>query len=166
MVENPAEEPRGAQPEGATPAPFDDAPHDPAALKGCSRPILIGCAATVLIGALLFLLLIVKAKDLFLWAYEVNARQILANLPPDVTAEDEERLRRALDAASQAVTEGRIDMSGLQDLQRALGLASKREVSRQDVLEAIEALERLAATPAPADSPAPQRGPPIDATTT
>lgn len=167
MVENRVEDPAERRPEdAAAPAPFDDVPHDPAALKGCSRPVLIGCAASILIGALLFLLLIANARDLFLWAFNTNARQILENLPPDVTAEDEDRLRRALDGASAAVIEGRLDIDGLQDLQSALALASKQSVTRDDVLRAIESLERVAGTPPPVDSIAPGRGPPIAAAST
>ncbi len=140
--------------EPGTPAsPFDAAPQDPAALKGCSRPVLIGCGATVLIGALCFLLLIVKAKDLFIWAFETNAQQILANLPPDISDEEEERLRRAFDGASNAVIEGRIDMNGLQDLQSALALAGKGSVSREEILEATLALERIAQAPSPFEEP-------------
>ncbi len=156
-MESPVEEPRD---ERAVKAPFDDTPHDPAALQGCSRPVLIGCGVSVLVGALLLLLLIVNAKNLFLWAFNTNAQQILEKLPPDVTAEDEARLRRALDAASAAVVEGRIDMDGLQDLQSALALASRPSFTRDDVLEAIESLERVAGAPA-RDPAAPERAPPI-----
>lgn len=164
MVENSGEGSAERQPErGAVAVPFDDAPHDPAALKGCSRPVLIGCGVSVLVGALLFLVLIVKARDLFVWAFNANAKQILENLPPEVTPEDEERLRRALDSASAAVIEGRIDLDGLQDLQSALGLAGKPSVTRDDVLRAIEALERVGATPPPEGRPVPERGPPIAA---
>ncbi len=145
-----------------TPSPFDATPQDPAALQGCSRPVLIGCGVAILVAALLFLTLIVKAKDLFLWAFEVNAEQILENLPPDVTEEDERRLRAAFDGASAAVLEGRIDIDGLQDLQGALALAGKRSVNRDEILQAIEALERVASTPAPSSARL-QRGPPLAA---
>ncbi len=157
-LEEQPEQQRGPEAEEAS--PFDTRPHDPAALQGCSRPVLIGCGVTVLVGALLFLLVIVKARDLFVWAFETNARQILANLPPDVTAEDEERLRRAFDAASAAVLEGRIDLDGLQDLQGALALAGRKSVTRDEVLEAVEALERVAGTPAPETGARLERGPP------
>lgn len=170
MVENRVEDPPARErddpsaqrpEEAAAAAPFDDAPHDPAALEGCSRPVLIGCGVSVLVGAILFLLLIVNAKSLFLWAFNTNAQQILDNLPSEVTSEDEERLRRALDAASEAVIEGRIDMDGLQDLQSALALATRPSVTREDVLQAIDALERVAGTPSPADPAAPERAPPV-----
>lgn len=144
--------PTETTPAPETPSPFDAAPHDPAALQGCSRPVLIGCGVAILVAALLFLTLIVKAKDLFIWAFEVNATQILENLPPDVTDQDERRLRAAFDGASAAVLEGRIDIDGLQDLQAALALAGKRSVTRDEILEAIEALERVASTPSPSES--------------
>ena len=162
MVENPGD--GSAPPRAAGAAPFDDAPHDPAALKGCSRPVLIGCAATILVGALIFLVLIVKSRDLFVWAFNANARQILENLPPDLSDEEEQRLRRALDGASAAVVEGRIDIDGLQDLQSALALASRPSPTRDDVLDAIEALERVAGTPDPLESPA-ERAPPAGVST-
>lgn len=160
------ESPAPESPEVPPASPFDSKPHEPAALRGCSRPVLIGCGVTVLVGALLFLLLIVKARDLFVWAFETNARQILANLPPEVTAEDEERLRRAFDGASAAVLEGRIDLDGLQDLQSALALAGRPSVTRDEILQAIEALERVAATPPPATSSAFERAPPLTSTAT
>lgn len=167
MVEIPGEGRADRGPEGEAPAaPFDDTPHDPAALRGCSRPVLIGCGVTVLVGALLFLLLIVKARDLFVWAFNTNANQILEKLPPDVTAEDEQRLRRAFDGAVAAVVEGRIDMDGLQDLQSALALAGRPSVTREDVLEAIEALERVAGTPSPSETPGAERAPPTAAVST
>ncbi len=149
-------------PQSEARSPFDDRPHDPAALAGCSRPVLIGCGATVLVGALLFLLLIVNARNLFVWAFDTNARQILEMLPPEVTAEDRERLAGAFEAAKAAVVEGRIDLEGLQDLQGALALARRPSVTRDEVLEAIEALERVAATPAPQGAAAAGRGPPGD----
>lgn len=131
------------------PLPFADQPQDPAALRGCSPKVLLGCGAAVLIVAVLFLVLIAKAPDLFEWAFEQQAQTLLEALPPDVTSEEEERLRRALDGASRAVTEGRVDVRGLQDFLDALSLATEKgqEMTRQDVIEATEALERVSATP-------------------
>lgn len=130
-------------------SPFEEQPRDPAALKGCSKPALTGCAVTLLVFAVALLILMAKSKDMFVWAMNTNAEQILSKLPPEVTPEEAERLRRGFDAASAAVIEGRINLDGIRDIQRVAGLAARPSLTRDEVLEAIAALERVAALPAP-----------------
>ena len=152
-MENTRDKAEGSGPESLEPgSPFESQPRDPAAFQGCSRPVLIGCGVTILVVALSTLLLVVKAKDLFLWAFDKSAEQIMLNLPSDLTDAEAERLRQALKGASESVVEGRIDIDGLQDLQTALALASQPSATRAEVLEAIEALERVASAPAPGSS--------------
>lgn len=147
------ESPSAPSPQGSS--PFDEQPRDPAALRGCSKPFLVGCVTTILVLAVALLIVMAKAKDLFVWAMNTNAEQILAILPPDVTPEEEERLRRAFDAASAAVLEGRINLDGVRDIQRVAGLAAKASLTREEVLDAIEALERVAASAPPKGAPTP-----------
>jgi hypothetical protein len=137
----------------AGPEPFAGEPQDPAAFQGCSRPALLGCGAAVLITAVLFLLLIVYARDLFEWSFRQSSQQILESLPADVTPAEEERLRRALDGVSRAVTEGEVDIRGLQEFLDAFSLATQKGegMTREDVLEATRALEAVAGIEPPED---------------
>ena len=145
-----SEEPGTQQPE--QPTPFAERPQDPAALRGCSRPALYGCGAILILLALGMLLLVSKSRDLFLWSMDQNAERILTRLPADVTDEEEERLRRAFDGASAAVLEGRVDLNRLRDILQVADLAAQPNLDRQDVLAAIEALERAAASSGPGGS--------------
>lgn len=135
-----------SEPAGGTADPFDAQPREPAAFRGCSRPVLIGCGVGVLGLGLLFLLLIVKADDLFRWAFAQSENAIVELLPPDVTEDEVQRLRRAFDAVGEAVTAGRIDTRGLQELQSALSEAGGKgdRLTREDVRRLTEALERVA----------------------
>lgn len=137
----------------ARPEPFAGEPQEPAAFQGCSRPVLIGCGVAVLITAALFLLLIVFARDLFEWSFRQSSEQILASLPPDVTPAEQERLRRALEGVNRAVMEGQVDIRGLQDFLDAFSTATAKgeNMTREDVLEATRALEKVAGIEPPED---------------
>lgn len=140
------------------PRPFDDAPR--ATPGGCGRPVLIGCglAAILLgIGAIVFVL---KAKSLLIYTMEQLKGQVVAAMPAEVTDAERARLDSAFAAAAARIRTGEIDPAALQSLQgKLMAVAEKaprRAVSREDVLELTEALDRFGSGPAaePAAPPA------------
>ncbi len=113
---------------------------------GGSRRALIGCGALILllgIGSMVFLL---KAKDIFGWMMGELEAEIEESLPANITEQERTELSRAFDAAIETVQEDRVSPEGLRDLQGmfrdALGDEPKR-LSREEVQELIEALDRV-----------------------
>lgn len=132
---------------GGEPArPFEPAPRKGPA--GCAKPLWIGCGALLLllgIGAIVF---VVKSKDILAWGMERIETEVMAALPSDVTAEERGRLERGFDAALEAVGRGEVEPPALNALQKQLvnaaEKASSRELSRDDALDLLSALERVA----------------------
>lgn len=144
------------------PQPFSDQPHDPPG--GCGRPVLIGCGLVVVLLGLLLLGFLWKAPDLmpalFRWSLDQFEQQVSANLPPDLSEEERQRLADAFDAAASAVEDGSADAAGLQRLQgKLLETARAGRLTREQVLDLTEALESVAGDRAPP----PVREPPPDA---
>lgn len=151
MIEPPA----GQSPQ---PQPFGDQPQQPPG--GCSRPLLIGCALTVVLLGLLLLGLLWKAGDLmpalFRWSLEQFEQQVTGNLPADLSEAERQRLADAFDAAAAAVEEGSADAAALQRLQgRLLDVARAGRLTRDEVLELAGALEAVAGSRAPPPVEAP-----------
>ena len=129
------------------PQPFSEAPKDPPG--GCSRPLLVGCSITLVLAGLLLLVLLWKAQDwmpsLFRWSLTQFEQQISANLPPEMSEAERQRLSEAFDAAAGAVEDGTADPAALQRLQgRLLEVARGGRLSREEVLGLTEALEEVA----------------------
>lgn len=147
------------------PQPFSETPQQPPG--GCSRPLLIGCAVTVVLLGLLLLGVLWKARDLmpalFRWSLEQFEQQVVGNLGEDVSEQERQRLADAFDAAAGAVEDGTADPAALQRLQdRLLDVARSGSLDRDEVLDLVEALEDVAgqrAPPAPEPRPAPVESP-------
>jgi hypothetical protein len=95
-----------------------------------------------------------KAKEfmpaLFRWSLDQFEQQIERNLPEDLTAAELERLTAAFDEAAAAVEDGTADPAGLRRLQgRLLDVARAGRLTRDQVLELIDALEGVAGGRAP-----------------
>ena len=119
---------------------------EPAQLKGCGKPAVIGCLVLLLVVAAGLLILMWKARDLLEYAIVQYREAVVESLPEDLSLEERERLDRAFDAAILAITSGELDPAGLQRLQRSLASPPRRgeTLSRAAVLELIEALEAVA----------------------
>jgi hypothetical protein len=158
--------PRGA--EGAQghgfdqPQPFSEGPIE--APGGCSRPLLLGCAVTVVLLGLLLLGVLWKGRELmpalFRWSLDQFEQQVTDSLPADLSETERRRLADAFDGAAAAVEDGSADPAALQRLQgHLLGVARAGELTRDRVLELIEALEAVAGERAPPPAPEPLRDP-------
>lgn len=114
--------------------------------SGGSRWALIGCGALIVllgIGAAVFLL---KAKDLFGWMMNELEAEVMESLPANITEEEKRDLELAFDAAVAAVQEDRATPAALQELQELLREALQdgpKRLSRDEVQELIEALDRV-----------------------
>jgi hypothetical protein len=110
--------------------------------------VLVGIAAIVFL---------VKAKDLFGWTMAKLEEQVVAALPADVTAEERDRLARGFDAAIARIKAGEFEPPALTALQRQLQLAAEKapgkELTRDDVLDLLSALERVGGLLPPAGAP-------------
>ncbi len=145
------------------PQPFAETPQQPPG--GCSRPLLIGCAVSVVLVGMLLLGVLWKARDLmpalFRWSLEQIEQQVAGNLPEDVSEAERARLVDAFDAAATAFEDGTADPQALQRLQgQLLDVARSRRLSRDKVLDLIEALEAVAGERAPPALPEAQPEPP------
>ena len=145
---------------GGQPQPFGEEPRQ--APGGCSRPLLIGCASTVVLLGLLLLGVLWKAQDLmpalFRWSLDQFEQQVAGALPADLSETERERLAAAFDAAAGAVEDGTADTAALQRLQgELLDVARAGRMTRDGVLDLIEALQAVAGERAP--SPVPQPSP-------
>ena len=140
------------------PQPFSERPQQPPG--GCSRPVLIGCAAAVVLLGLLLLGVLWKARDLmpalFRWSLGQFEQQVTGNLPENLGEGERQRLAAAFDAAAAAVEDGTADAAALQRLQgRLLDVARSRRLTRDQVLDLVEALEAVAGERAPPAQPEP-----------
>jgi hypothetical protein len=144
--------------------PFSGQPLDPGGAGGCRKPVLVGCGVLVLVLLVGLAVLVVKAEGILAWSLEQYRDGVIANLPPDVTAEERTRLEEGFAAVLRALEDGDLDRRGLPDLQRTLVRTSARveRLERRDVLELIHALERAAGTRSDAEpdtEPEPGSGP-------
>lgn len=135
------------------PPPPPASPFDPAARPktgGCPKPLIIGCAAIILIGGLVFLGAIFymakNASKVLQWSVNKMEEGVLAQLPTDVTQDERDRLRQAFADVSEGLKSGQIPPDKFQPVQfKILEIVQKKDkVTRQDILELTELLERTA----------------------
>ncbi len=139
--------------ESRQPQPFSDGPLE-APGGGCGRPLLIGCAIAAVLMGLLLLVVLWNARDLmpalFRWSLDQFEQQIEERLPDDLGEAERRRLAAAFDLVTAAVEDGSADPAALQRLQgRLLDVARSGALSREQVLDLIEALEAVAGERAP-----------------
>ncbi len=148
------------------PVPRPFAPEARQAPGGCGRPALIGCGVLVLLIGIASIAFVVKAKDLLAWLMTKIETQVVEALPADVTDGERARLVHGFAAAKEQIRQGNVEMPALKALQLQLQKASekapKKELSRDDVLDLLSALERVGGL-LPADQPVPDAGEPAAA---
>jgi hypothetical protein len=136
-------------------SPFQPRPLEPAPTRGggCGKPVVIGCVAALLLGALVVLggiYYIGSRPDainkLMLFSLTQLENGVMQQLPQGVTAEEKTRLQKAFADAKSALEAGRVDPAKLQEFNfQVLEFSRKgRNATRQDVLDLTEKLERLA----------------------
>jgi len=150
-----------AQTTPSSPAPFHPpAPGSPR--RGCSKPVVVGCAAVLLVGALAALgglyYLATHLSSILRHSFAQMEEQVTANLPADVTPAERQRLHDAFAAAAAAAAHpDKMDPFKLQQLQsQVFAVARKgKDLTRQDVLSLTQVLEDLGGkTPGPPPAPA------------
>ena len=142
-------------------APFAARPLEPRG-GGCSKPALVGCGVLLLLGVVGLVFMFVKAKSLLVWSLGKVEAGIVANLPGDFDDAERQRLGVAFQSAEAAIESGKMDPAALQNLQRALMKAvqqPKGQLSREELLDLIVALERVGGIAQPADPEAPPAEP-------
>jgi len=133
--------------------PPPQAPFDPAArpkTSGCPKPLIIGCIAILLIGGLALLgglyFMMKNASRVLQWSLNQTEKELMTQLPKEVTPEERDRLHRAFADVIQGIRDERIPIERLQPVQfKMLEIARKgSSVTRQDVLELTRQLEAAA----------------------
>lgn len=137
--------------EQEAPAPVPFSPSAPQGTgAGCGRVGIIGCGVLILLLGAAAVVFLLKAGDLFAWAMTRFEAEIIAVLPEDFTEEERQRLQQAFANATEAVRSGEFDPLALQRLQGKLRdsiLDESDRLSRDEVLELIDLLEKLSGTP-------------------
>ena len=137
------------------PPPSPASPFDPAAPSrpktgGCPKPLFVGCVAVLLIGGLALLIGILfvarNASTVLQWSMNKLEEGVLTQLPTDVTQDERDRLRQAFADVSEGLKTGKIPPDKFQPVQfKIMEFAQKgNKVTRQDVLDLTELLERTA----------------------
>ncbi len=146
-------------------SPFN--PNVPAATRpgpGCSKPLLIGCGALVLVVGICFLIIVWQiGKDpgrALSWTVSQMENAITTALPQDVTAEEREQLKAAFAGVRQKTAAGQLSAEQLQTINFKFLEISRKEggMTRQDVLELTAMLEGLAGSTTEVANPSPQSG--------
>lgn len=134
-------------------APFAPRPAAAPSRSGCSKPLVITCGVLILLAGIAaivgFYLLAKNVDTILVWA----GRELVKQMPSDVTPEEKERFEQAMAEFSAALKEGRMDPGRVQAVQGKLMAASRKgaNLTRQDVLELTEALEEAARSARPPD---------------
>ena len=136
------------QPPYSTPSPFNPSgvPARPTGRSGCSKPLLIGCGALLLLLGIGLVVMIYNAPKIVQWSFRAMEQDIMGRLGPDVTPEDRARLAAAFEDARGAMEKNQIELSKVQAFQdKIMDVApANRKLSREDVQELTRALEDLA----------------------
>jgi hypothetical protein len=121
-------------------------PGRPPGRSGCSKPLLIGCGAVLLLLALGLMLMIFNAPKIVQWSFRAMEQDVMGRLGPDVSPEDRAHLATAFKDARHAMETNRIDLSKVQAFQsKIMEVApAARPLSRKDVQELTRSLEELA----------------------
>lgn len=111
-----------------------------------TRPLLIGCGALLVLLGIAAVVLVVKMPDLVQWVFHRLEQQVMAQLPPDLTPEERQRLDHAFDAAAEAIGQNKADPNKAQALNSQLMEFGRpgRRISREDALKLLQALEDTA----------------------
>lgn len=140
------------------PSPFQPITPGPAPAPGktggCGKPMVIGCLVLlVLVGIALvgtFVYVSRNYDQIMNMSLTQTEAQIFAQMPEDVTPAEQERLRAAFDGARKAYSERELQevaQEGQKIQFKLLEVVRKgNTMTRQDVLELTEMLERLAGT--------------------
>lgn len=121
---------------------------------GCSKPLLIGCGIVgFILGACLVALFYFVGRNpagVMNWSLQKMEQGLMAQLPKDLPAADRERLEAAFAAVRQKVESGEVSAEELQPINfKILEISRRGNLTREDVLELTEALEKAAAGKAP-----------------
>lgn len=148
-------EPPRVEPPPPPVSPFNPAPQPaiPRAGSGCPKPLIIGCLAVILLGAIFLIGGLWWTAKNFDRLLTLSLRQaemgIMAQLPQDVTAEEREQLRKAFQDARQRVESAASAQEiaeESQDLNMKLFAVTRKGkgLTRQDVQQLTEDLEEFA----------------------
>ncbi|HJX28939.1 MAG TPA: hypothetical protein VJ885_13590 [Thermoanaerobaculia bacterium] len=128
-------------------SPFNPTPGGrPPGRSGCSKPLLIGCGAVLLLLGIGLIAMIYNAPKIVQWSFKAMEQDILGRLGPDVAPEDRARLVAAFEDARGAVAGNKVDVTKLQPFQnKVMEVApANKKLTREEVLELTRALEELA----------------------
>lgn len=154
------------QPPYSPPSPFNPpgvgepgVPARPPGRSGCSKPLLIGCGAVLLLLGIGLMVMIFNVPKLMQWSFRALEQEVMKRLGPDVTPEDRARLAAAFEDVHRAMEKNEgMDFTKIQAFQNKVMevTASGQSFSRKDVQEVIRLLEDLAGkSPSPDSSPSP-----------
>jgi hypothetical protein len=139
------------------PAPFNPAAPQTGGRRGCSKPMVVGCLVVLLGGGILALgalyYVATHLPTILSHSFATMERELLAIMPPEVTAEERERLHLAFQSAGTAMAHpDKLDPARLNRVQTELFSVSRKgkSLARADVLKLTEALEGLQPPPPPA----------------
>ncbi len=140
------------QPPYSSPNPFNPPGASPSGMparppgRGCSKPLLIGCGAVLLLLGIGLMLMIFNAPKIVQWSFSQMEEDLMGRLGPDVTPEDRARLAKAFEDARGAMAKNQIDLAKVQAFQsKIMEVApAARPLSRKDVQELTLVLEDLA----------------------
>lgn len=147
------------QPPYPPPSPFNPpgvnpgVPGRPPGRSGCSKPLLIGCGALLVLLGIGLVVMIYNAPKIVQWSFRAMEQDIMSRLGPDVTPEDRVRLAAAFEDARRSMEKNQIDISKVQAFQsKIMDVApAGRKLSRKDVQELTRSLENLAGKKPPAE---------------
>ena len=143
-------------------SPFNPVPRPiPPSGGGCSKPLIVGCVAIFLVGAVAVIGGIfyvgTHAAALLQWTLQQTENGLLLQLPKDITPEEKASLQQAFADVRKALQNGSLTADRLQPLQfKVLEITRKgSSLTRQDVVDFTHSLQEAAGKPAGASTPAP-----------
>ena len=147
-------EPPRVEPPPPPASPFNPAPQPaiPRGGSGCPKPLIIGCLAVLVVGGIALLggfwWIGSNLDRLLTFTLQQTETTVFAQLPKDVTPEEQERLRGAFQAARQRVQSAGSSQEIAQQAQtlnmELLSVTRKgTAMTREDILRLTESLERF-----------------------
>jgi hypothetical protein len=133
----------------------DAVPPQPQGRSGCGKPLIIGCISLLALAAIgaviLFVVVGRNPGGMLKWSLDRMEQGLMAQMAPEVTAEEKQRLSAAFDSVGQAIDQKRVDPQELQSINfKILELSRKGPLGSDDVKQLSEELETLASGgPAP-----------------
>jgi hypothetical protein len=123
---------------------------------GCSKPLLLGCGALIVLLGLGAILFFVNMPSIVQWWFGKLEVTLEPRLPDDASSAERARFHAAFAAARRAFSAGTVDASRLQPFQGKLLEVggSDKKMTHEQLRDLTVALERLAGK-VPAGSPAP-----------